>query len=144
MTTATVTVKYVNHPKPGQKKGTIKAADGRIFGVWPDKLNQFQQNGTYEIDYDVEEWNGKTYMTVKVVRPVNQQQAQPGHNSGGNGGGGSAYTAKDEQIFVCGALNNAIAARAVEPTTVSMMAFVNAARETWRGTFGQNDQGPPY
>ena len=142
--TKIVTVSFVNQPKQaGGKKGTIKTKDNEIYGVWADKLANFQQGKTYEIKYEESEYNGKQY---KTVTNWIEQTAPPAGNGAGSqtNGNGSAYTAKDEQIFVCGALNNALAAGRVEATTVAMMAFVNAARETWRGTFGQVEQDPPY
>jgi hypothetical protein len=49
---ATVQVKFVNQPREGKKMGTIKCEDGTIIGVWPNKLNLFQQGQTYTIEYE--------------------------------------------------------------------------------------------
>lgn len=51
MPTATITVEYVNQPKPGKKMGSIKGSDGQYYGVWPNDLNQFRQGETVTIEY---------------------------------------------------------------------------------------------
>lgn len=144
MNTATVTVAFVNPPKGTAKKGTIKGKDGAIYGVWADKLNQFQPGKTYQIEYETSEYQGKNYTTVKKWTEAQAQQSAPAAN--GNGGGnGHSNPAKDEMIFVCGALNNVLSAGQIKPSQVEMTAFVNAARATWRETFGAgHDDGVPY
>jgi hypothetical protein len=69
MPTGTITVKYVNPPKAGKKKGTIKSADGQMFGVWADKLGEFTPDMIYEIEYSEEAWNGQTYRTITKATP---------------------------------------------------------------------------
>jgi hypothetical protein len=49
---ATIRIKYVNQPREGKKMGSIKGDDGTIIGVYPDKLNLFQQGQTYTVEYD--------------------------------------------------------------------------------------------
>ncbi len=41
MPVAEVTVQYVNQPKPGKKKGSIKTVELGYVNVWPDKLDLF-------------------------------------------------------------------------------------------------------
>lgn len=60
MAVANVTVKYVNPPRPGKKKGSIKTDADEYIGVWPDKLHLFEPGNSYRIIYTENEY-GKTF-----------------------------------------------------------------------------------
>ena len=47
---ATLTVQYVNEPKPGKKLGNIKSDDGQIWFVVPAMLRRFSAGQTYKVD----------------------------------------------------------------------------------------------
>jgi hypothetical protein len=82
MHTETIQVQYVNPPKPGGKKGTIKTTDGKLFGVWANKLSEFKVNETYAVEYAEEEWRGQTYRTItKVANRTVSPSPQPSRNS---------------------------------------------------------------
>ena len=87
--TETIKVAYVNEPQAGKKQGTIKTEDGRYFGVYPDKLNQFQVGNTYEIEYSSRQWNGKTLHSVTGVKSSSTSQST-------NGNGAQAPTSGDD------------------------------------------------
>ena len=70
MPTMTMTIKYVNPPKPGKQRGSIKGIDDQIVGVFADKLHLFREGGTYEIDYTETSANGTTYRNVKSATAV--------------------------------------------------------------------------
>ena len=72
---ATVTVAYVNPPKPPRKSGSIKTAEGEYFSVWPNMLKQFQQGETYEVEYTETDKNGAIFRDIKKAWPV---QTPPG------------------------------------------------------------------
>lgn len=86
MPVANITVAYVNQPKAGGKKGTIKTESGEMYGVWPEKLSQFAQGAKYTIEYDVATINGKEYKNVtRVIQGTHpaagsQQSSGQGHN----------------------------------------------------------------
>jgi hypothetical protein len=65
----TITVQYVNQPKPGGKMGNVKTADGQTYFVWPDKLGQFQTNGTYTVEIDEKPGRdgGQPFRSIKSV-----------------------------------------------------------------------------
>jgi hypothetical protein len=70
MPTTTMTVKYVNPPKAGKQRGSIKATDGQILGVFADKLHLFEPGSTYEIEYTETISNGVTYRNVKSATVI--------------------------------------------------------------------------
>ena len=70
--TATVKVQYVNMPKEGKKKGSIKDTEGDYYGVWADKLHDFQAGETYEITF--RENNG--YRDVVAVKRAPTKPAE--------------------------------------------------------------------
>jgi hypothetical protein len=135
MPTGTITVKYVNPPKAGKKKGTIKSADGQMFGVWADKLNEFTPDMIYEIEYSEEAWNGQTYRTISKATPKT-----PAPASNGNGAKYNSYRETSptdaERMFVCSLLNAAISAGKLQLSAESLVAAIKTTRAAWTQTFG--------
>ena len=77
MHTETMQVQYVNPPNPGGKKGSIKTTDGKLFGVWANKLGEFKPNETYAVEYTEEEWRGQTYRTITKAALEANRTASP-------------------------------------------------------------------
>lgn len=86
-----ITVAFVNQPREGGKKGTVKDMHGRYFGVWPDKLDQYEKGGTYEVEYDTTEYQGKTYRNIKRI------VSGGGRTPSRAGGGSSAPAGADNK-----------------------------------------------
>ena len=129
MTTTVVTVDFVNPPREGKKKGSIKTKELGYVGVWPDKLSLFEKGKKYEIEWK-EQGQYKDF-----VKMIGQPQA----------GNGKRDDATPERIFVCGIVNSAVSSGKVEPTVGNLTALTNAAREAWAATFGaQKEEGAPY
>ena len=145
MPTLTGQVEFVNPPAEGKKTGSIKLHDGRIIGVFPDKLSLFTQGRTYEIEYSEREWQGKTYMTAKSAKPLD---GFPPNNSRPASGGPkeSAFVrpatpgTDAERMFVCSLTNAFIAAGHVDLKRESVSATVQMLRAAWRETFGNPQQ----
>lgn len=148
MPNATITVKYVNQPKPGGRKGNVKTADGQYFGVWADKLGAYQPNGVYNIEYDEETGqDGRVWKTIKSAAPNGQAPTPSPINSGYSGprrNAGNTYretSQRDaERMFVCSLLNAGITSGRVELTQSSLIEAVNTLRDTWDATFGVEQQ----
>lgn len=117
----------------GKRNGSIKTPENFIYGVPPNLLSQFQPGGTYNIEYNVRDFNGQTYKTVASVTPV----AAPVPT--GNTGSGSASKWDDatpERIFVCGAINAGIQSGALNFDQTVIENAVRALRNVWANTFG--------
>ncbi len=135
MTTETITVAYVNAPKDGKAYGSIKTQDGKFISVHGDKLGQFQKGGSYVVEYETTE---KGYHNFKrLVSNGNTPQAAPA---------GAPPRADDlataERIFVCGAVNNAVAA-GHSTDWPSLVALVNNLRNAFAFTFGGRQPPQP-
>ncbi len=134
MPTGTITVKYVNPPKAGKKKGSIKTADGQMFWVWANKLPEFTPDMIYEIEYSEEQWNGETFRTVTKATPKATPPTQA------NGVRTNSYRetspADAERMFVCSLLNAAIAAGKLQLSAESLVAAIKTTRTAWQHTFG--------
>lgn len=145
MPTTTITVKYVNQPRPGKKQGSVKDDNGTIYGVYPDKLSLFQPNATYEIEYKDSEWQGKTYHNIVSVKPAGGLSPAPQSNGGGNYRPTSPVDA--ERMYVCSLVNAGIQAGRIDFSEGAIEAATNAARNAWRNTFGAvtplNTPAPP-
>jgi hypothetical protein len=119
--TMTMTVKYVNPPKAGKQRGSIKGADDQILGVFADKVHLFEPGSTYEIEYTETVSSGVTYRNVKsataVAAPAAPANAVPpaGFNTYRET---SANDAK--RMFVCANLSALIRAGEVKNDKVSL------------------------
>lgn len=157
----TVTVQYVNPPKPGKKSGTIKSIDGQMFGVWPDKLGDFEPGETYEIDFTEKAVGGITYRDVKAVRPAATRTSQRrqaataaspppaqtnGHAAPQHGGSGGQYyrptaPVDAERMWTCGLLQAFIKTGRLDLNEDMLTQATNILRSTWQATFGANREG---
>lgn len=151
--TITMTVVHVHHPEDGNR-GWIKGTDGKIIGVFVDKIGMFEKGRTYNIDYTEAHANGKTYMNFKSAVPA---AAAPRMHTGSNGaaspapdanpaprapaGDGGYYrpTAPQDakRMFVCANLTAFIRAGKVENTKTALWATTQLLCQTWDHTFGE-------
>jgi hypothetical protein len=135
MHTETIQVQYVNPPRTGRKKGTIKTADGKLFGVWANALSGFKPDESYMIEYDTEEWRGETYRTItKATLQPNRtagSSPQPGRNTYRETSPGDA-----ERMFVCSLLNAEIGAGKLSLNTKELIEAIERTRAAWAKTFG--------
>lgn len=134
MPEATVTVAYVNQPRPGVKSGSIKDTNGTYYGVPPAMLGSFQPKGTYEIFYEETNVKGKVYYNVKTFKPVGPA---PAASTGGGTGGYKTDDVTAERIFVCGIINAGISSNQLAIQTTDLVQAVQSAREAWRQTLGK-------
>jgi len=138
MNTATIVAQYLNPPKPGRKTGSVKDADGQYWDIWPDKMAQMQQGGTYQIEYETREYNGKTYCTIKSI--VGGQAPAPkanGMNGAAKPANGNGYGGKnDEQIFVMAILKSGIEAGHVTWDRGQIADTIKTLRTIYSETFG--------
>lgn len=81
--TAEIEVRFVNPPKAGKKQATIKAADGAVYGVWPDKVGLFQPGRRYQIEYNERPYQGRTYRTITKCRAHGHATAAQAPSAGG-------------------------------------------------------------
>lgn len=153
MPNATITVAGILPPGPGKKQGHVHDTEGNKWNVWHDKIQNFRMGVTYDITYEQSEFNGAHFNVIKTANPSNgapqprQQQAAP-PNDGWPGPAPRAPTpmaqqpsVKDEMIFVCGVINNAMSNPNVDPFAVGAVEFVamvNKARQVWRNTLGKS------
>lgn len=134
MQQTTITVQYVNQPRAsGGKKGSVKDSEGRYWGVWADKLDQFKAGQSYDILYETSQWQGKDQHTIKSASA--RGAAVPATNGHTTPRQPTAPT-DAERMFVCSILNAFIQAGKVDLHQPSVTAAVNMLRDTWQTTFG--------
>jgi hypothetical protein len=137
MPTMTMTVKYVNPPKPGKQRGSIKGTDDQILGVFADKMHLFEPGTTYEIEYTETASNGVTYRNVKSATTV----AAPAATA--EASASQAYHAYREtsptdakRMFVCANLSALIRAGEVKNDKASLWNATQLLCALWDHTFG--------
>lgn len=138
MKTETIQVKFVNPPKAGKKKGSIKDSNDNIYGAFPNILSQFTAGAAYEVTYSEEDWNGATWKTIKSVKKVADAPA-------GNGPGPSSSTYREtsskdaERMWVTAVVRAGIQGGQIQFNDEALTMAVNDARKAWRNTFGKSD-----
>jgi hypothetical protein len=164
MLNGTITVKYVNPPKAGKKRGSVKTDDDQLYGVWPELMDLFQPGGVYDIVFEETVSNGETYRNIKKAKlaparyPAKVGQAASGFASGlpddqrsapvrSAAPKGDYYketSPRDaERMFVCSILNAAIQAGQLYIDDIPRMkATTEAFLSIWRETFGVEDKQP--
>lgn len=151
MTQATITVAGIHPPGIGKKQGHIIDTTGGKWNVWGDKLHNYREGVTYDITYEVNEFNGAQFSVIKSVRPSNAAPGpQPQRQNDGWPGpqprqasapsAQVAFSPKDEMIFVCGIINNSLSNTNINPfeiTPIELIDMINKARQAWRNTLGK-------
>lgn len=142
MPTMTMTVKYINAPKPGKQRGSIKGADDQILGIFADKLGLFEPGRTYEIEYIETASNGVTYRNVKSAKPI--ETATPAAAHTGVGIGPTAFNAYREtspvdskRMFVCATLTAMIRAGEVKKDRRDLWEATQMLCGLYEATFGE-------
>jgi hypothetical protein len=139
-----ITPKYINPPKENQRSGSVKDESGQYWGCPPNMLHQFQVGAPVTVFYSTRTVNGKTYHNIEAVvgayNPPPQQQAPlpprvvpppaAGHNGGPSFGGEAPE--KQENIFICGVVNNAIAHQSYPLEASALTQLIQVARLAWR------------
>lgn len=114
MPTETIDIAYVNQPGPGKKLGSLKDTKGEIWGIPPALLGLVSPGSTYEIFYEDREWQGRTYHTVKNIKPVNKLASVANtvvEKAGAAAGGKDPFEKRPthpvdaRRMFICGAFN---------------------------------------
>jgi hypothetical protein len=135
MNAETIHVQYVNPPKPGKKKGTIKTTDGKLFGVWANTLSEFEPNETYAVEYTEEEWRGQSYRTITKATLEANRTAGPSPQRSRNSHRETS-PADAERMFVCSLLKAEIGAGKLSLKTKELIEAIERTRAAWAKTFG--------
>lgn len=126
MSTAAIQVAYVNQPREGKTKGSIKTDQGIFYEVSPNQLGLFRPGATYEIEFSERNWNGKTYRTVNKCRPQDKPAAVRSEPS-------PVAPGDDKEFeFVARVLSASIHACAVEYTQKGLADAARMLRNVYR------------
>lgn len=77
MPQTTIIPEYVNLPREGKKKGSIKTKDGRYYSIDPNQLQLFKKGVPITVVWYSNEFNGKTYYHIKDIIPDQDSNAVP-------------------------------------------------------------------
>lgn len=150
MSTYTMTVASVNPPAAGKKRGTIKGVCGASFGVFAEKIGQFQPGKVYAIEYNEVEFNGSKLRNVvsatlepdvkpgslpalqqQPLPPLQPAQPQPEYNR-------QTCPIDAERMFVCATLTALIRAGEVKNDKRQLWDATNMLRALWKHSFGDS------
>ena len=142
MPVAHVQVAYINQPKPGKKRGSIKSADGVLYAAFPDKLSQVTVGGTYDLKYKDDEYQGVVYHVVEEVKSSTLAASPAAPIAVAS----RIDDGTPERIFVCGAINALLSNPnfpLADLSTARVTELVNNLRRSWAATFGIKDAKTP-
>lgn len=129
MSTAAIQVAYVNPPKEGKTKGSIKTNEGEFYEVFPNQLGLFRPGAAYEIEYSERNWQGKVYRTVNKCRPQDKPAVV-------RSTGQSDVAGNDQEFeFVSRALSASIQACAVTYTREGLTDAARMLRHVYHDAF---------
>jgi hypothetical protein len=138
MPNLTMTVKYVNPPKQGKQRGSIKGTDDQILGVFADKMHTFEPGQTYDIEYTETASNGVTYRNVKsATRIETAAAAASSMPAQSNNTYRETSPVDGKRMFVCANLTALIRAGKVENDKASLWATTQLLANLWEHTFGE-------
>ena len=134
----TITVQYVNQPRGNSKKGTIKSSDGRYFGVWPDKLSLFEANHSYTIEFDQEQYQGKTYnQFTRIVDGANGSAAPATRQTTSQ-----RADTKSVEMAVMGIVGRALQGSGTVPSQAHLCEMMDNVRTAWLWAFSDKKTPP--
>jgi hypothetical protein len=135
------------HPAaPGKKTGTVVAAGGARFSVWPEQLTQVQVGRRYEVETSERTWQGRTLQSITKITPyalgLGAVAAAAAARTNGHDVGNTYHRADpidSERTFVCAALTAFIKAGKVEPELGKVTNAIQVLRTAYQRTFGMDD-----
>jgi hypothetical protein len=143
MQTATINVRYVNAPK-GKGPASVKDDQGRYWKFWTRDvpMDRFAAGQSYTVGYKTEPYNGEDQYYIQEVMGNGAAAPAPAPKSNGathapatNGHGNGQ---RDEFIFVCGVINQSVAAGKIDPFEMTgIVDAITVAREAYKQTFGK-------
>ena len=127
MPEAEITCQFINHPKEGKRRGSIKSSEGKYYWADGATLKRFSVGEVCTIEYDSKPRDGGgEWLTIK--RKVSTSSAPPVPQMR------NLTNPKDsEQIFVTAVLKGMTGPQDSQATLV---AKINMLRQAYRTTFG--------
>jgi hypothetical protein len=160
----TITVAYVNEPKPGQKSASIKDVDGVYYWIKPAEQRNYQPGASYEVGFATTQSNGYTNRLIKSAAPVQPRQpapqraqpmqarepvqrsepipaAQPAHGANHNGNGYYRPTSPRDarRMFICSQMNAIITSRQVQLSADAIADAIRMLSDAYDATLGTED-----
>ena len=136
---AEILARFAN-PADGNKKPSIKAADGTYYGVKPADFGRFQPGGRYRIDYTERDYKGKTYRDIVKCEPVVSGDARgagaPSSSQRSVSGGEGATGASAEFDFVTRMLAARVASCGVGWSAEDLAREARFLRSVYREVWG--------
>ena len=130
-----IEVATIEPAKPGKKMGKLMTTGGEPYLVWPSDLSKFTPQGRYEIEFEENEFQGRTYRKVKKVQPIREPAPVPAQagKAGGNGHIPAAKpTADGEREFIRDLLMVGIRTGAVAFSIHDLRTAVTMLQTLWR------------
>ncbi len=134
MPAQTIRAAYVNEPRAPKGPGSVKDTEGNYWKAFPDLLHKFVPNGTYEVEYAEEEYQGKVSRRVTGVKELDAPQSSlNGRKAPAAHGKGPAESC---QIWCQGIVQHMIEAKLLPCTAESVDDATAKLKAIWKRHFG--------
>src|SRR6516162_10825956 len=152
---AIITVARVEAPAAGRKQYKIFSQEGDTYYANPDVARFFVPTGQHEVNFQLNDINGKLATPLKQITFQRQLRAAtgaavtPGEGARVEHKIATAKTYDDptaERIFCCGAINATLSNPSINPLEISFedkVQLVKSWRATWKYTFAAGKQLDP-
>jgi hypothetical protein len=155
-----ITVAQILEPKGPRKPAWIKSAEGVNFSIWPDKLGQFREGESYEIEYVTTNGYHNIKSARAAARPspapaqftaqhqparsLSSAASPPPHQAQPQGNGGQYFrptSPKDaRRMFICSQMNALITSHQVQVTAQGIADAIVMLSDAYDATLGREDQ----
>lgn len=131
MPTAEITCQYVNFPKAGKRRGSIKSSEGDYYWGSDTTLRQFAVGEVCTVEYDTQPKDGGgEWRTIKRKVSTTSPGSTPTQVRN------RTNPADSKQIFVTALLKEGIASGKIEPSKVGVVSAGNALKAAYEELFG--------
>ena len=130
MPEAEITIQYVNFPKEGKKRGSIKSSEGKFYWAGADLLRRFTKGEVCVIEYaSTPRDDGGEWLTLKRKVSTSAMAPSPAFRN-------RTDPAEQKQIFVTALLKEFVASGKVEASRTAVVTAGNALKGAYDDLFG--------
>lgn len=143
MMQATIVPSFIDAPKPGKRNYSVKDKDNVRWSVPPNIAQQMAKGQAVMVDYEVSEFQGKSYNLVKGIagsmaqQPMQMGSPQTRPTASHVNGKGAKSVGEEASMFAMGLINRLYAGTGQFPGFDVLRDQIVQARGAWLNAMGE-------